>query len=382
MIECVRLGVVGLGGMGGYHASYVGDGEIQGCNLSAVCDPDQKKLKKFENVHTYMDSREMLRSGEVDAVLIATPHYLHTSIGIDALEHGLHVLVEKPISVHKADCKRLLSAHKGQVFAAMFDLRTDPLYVKLKDLIQKGELGKITRVNWILTDWFRTNAYYASSAWRGTWEGEGGGVLINQCPHQLDLLCWFFGMPRRVRAFCGFGACHDIEVEDAVTAVLEYPDGATGVFIAGTGECPGTNRLEIVGDIGRCVVEDGEISMIRNEVSSRAYIRNSPSGFEKPDRWDIRIPVGGRVDGQKAITQNFVDAITEGAELIAPARDGINSVELANAMVYSSMIDDNVELPLDGEKYERMLNDLVAKSCFVKKTMTVETSDFTKSFHG
>ena len=252
-MDKVRLGIIGVGGMGSFHADYMKKGCIEGCELVAVCDIDPDRLTLHQELKRYPEHKALIESGEVDAVLIATPHYAHTWIGIDALNAGLHVLTEKPISVHVADCERLIAAHTAnpkQVFAAMFNQRTCRSYRKIKQLIDTGELGEIQRVNWIITDWFRTEAYYASGSWRATWKGEGGGVLLNQCPHQLDLMQWLFGMPDEVRAFCGIGARHDIEVEDQVTAYLEYANGATGVFVTTTGEAPGTNRLEIAGRPG------------------------------------------------------------------------------------------------------------------------------------
>ncbi|NIA14719.1 MAG: Gfo/Idh/MocA family oxidoreductase, partial [Nitrospiraceae bacterium] len=246
-MDTVRVGIIGVGGMGTSHSRYLRTGEVDRCELTAVCDVDPAKLEPFSDLKTYADSAELIRSGDVDAVIIATPHYGHTTIGIDALEQGLHVLSEKPISVHKADCQRLIDAHEkagGQVFSAMFQLRTNPAYLKIKALIDSGELGAIQRVDWIVTAWYRTESYYASGGWRATWKGEGGGVLLNQCPHNLDLFQWFFGMPSRIRAFCNFGKYHHIETEDEVTAYCEYDDGPTALFLASTGEAPGTDRLE------------------------------------------------------------------------------------------------------------------------------------------
>jgi len=222
----IRLGIIGLGNMGLPHAKSILAGQVPRMRLAAVCDEDPGRFAVDGGVKTFTDSRALIRSGEVDAVLIATPHFSHTIIGIDALQQGLHVLVEKPISVHKSDCERLIAAHRpGQVFAAMFNQRTDPFYHKIRSLIHGGELGEIRRINWIITNWFRTCAYYGSGGWRATWAGEGGGVLLNQCPHNLDLLQWLFGMPARVRAFCRFGQYHDIEVEDDVTLTSNSKTG-------------------------------------------------------------------------------------------------------------------------------------------------------------
>ena len=382
MNDKVRLGIIGVGGMGSSHSRYIRNGDVKRCEITAACDIDKSKLAKFSDLKTFTDSRELIRSGEVDAVLIATPHYAHTTIGIDALQNGLHVLVEKPISVHKADCERLIAAHsdKKLVFQAMFQMRTDPLFRKLKKLIDSGELGEITRINWIATDWFRTEAYYASGDWRATWSGEGGGILLNQCPHNLDQMQWLFGMPSKIRAFCGFGKKHDIEVEDQVSAYLEYPNGATGVFVVTTGEAPGSNRLEIVGELGKIVVEAGRIHFTRNEVPMTEFSRTTPHAFAIPDIWHIDIPTHGNAE-HKIITQNFVDAILDGADRIAPAEEGINSVELANCMIYSSLTDTTVELPLDSAAYEKKLMELCASLRYVKKeAKEIKGEDIAASF--
>ncbi len=383
-MDQVRIGIVGAGGMGMYHARYLQEGKIRRAALTAVADADPARLQAFSGLKAFADYRELLDSGLVDAVLIATPHYAHTTIGIAALERGLHVLVEKPISVHKADCERLIAAHRdpAQVFAVMFMMRTEPHYRKIKQLVESGELGEIRRTSWIITEWFRTDAYYASGSWRATWQGEGGGVLTNQCPHNLDLFQWFCGMPARVRAFCALGKYHDIEVEDEVTAYLEYPNGATGVFVTTTGEAPGSNRLEIAGERGKLVFEEGKLTFVRNEVPTSEFRRTSPEPFSRPDVWRVEIPVtpaqGGR---HEAITQNFVDAILDGAPLIVPAEEGIHSVELANAMLYSSLKGQTVELPLDGRAFEELLQGLIAGSRREKKAGGAGVGDLTKSFH-
>lgn len=388
-ISEVRLGIIGLGNMGSTHVRNIESGSISGVKLAAICDIVPEKLEKFDKKYLrYTDSAKMIRSGDVDAVLIATPHYFHTTIGIDSLSNGIHTLVEKPISVHKADAKKLIAAHtdKNVVFSAMFNQRTDPHYIKLRELIVSGKLGKITRVNWIITDWFRTQAYYDGGGWRATWKGEGGGVLFNQCPHQLDLMQWLFGMPSSVRAYCKLGRDHRIEVEDAVTAYLEYPNGATGVFITTTGEAPGTNRLEIAAENGKVVVENGKIKWTRNEIGQSEFIKTSKASFDRPEVWEIEIPCRGNGPQHIGILQNFVNAIIKGEELIAPAEEGINSVELANCMLYSSMNDEMVKLPLNPAKYAKMLSSLIAKSTTKKnpsksKSSVVEdmSSSFTKA---
>jgi predicted dehydrogenase len=319
----------------------------------------------------------------VDAVIIATPHYQHTTLGIAALQQGLHVMVEKPISAHKADAERLIAAHNKNpklVFAGMFQLRAEPRYLKIQKLIQSGELGSIVRMSWIMTDWFRTEAYYASGGWRATWKGEGGGVLLNQCLHNLDVMQWLLGMPARVRGFCQLGRFHDIEVEDQVTAYLEYTNGATGTFVSSTGEAPGTNRLEIAGTRGKLVLENDKLCFTRNEADMIQFSRSAKLGFVKPEVWNVEIPFQNAANGHAVLMQNFVNAIVNGEALITPGAEGIRSVELANVILYSSLVGQTVELPMDSAAYERRLNELISGSKIEKKVVEVSNEDFAASF--
>lgn len=365
----LRLGVIGLGNMGSVHARRVQAGEVPACRLTAVADRRPALVEALTTqdsaVAGFADGSALIQSGDVDAVLIATPHYSHTALGVEALEAGLHVLVEKPISVHKADCETLLAAHTrapDRVFAAMFQMRVDPAFRTLKALLDAGELGAVQRISWIITNWYRTQSYYDSGGWRATWGGEGGGVLLNQCPHQLDLYQWLFGMPERVRAFCQLGRFHDIEVEDAVTAYLEHPGGATGVFVTTTGEAPGTQRLEIAGECGRLVLEDGRLHFTRTTQSTTEHLRTARGGFEQPGVWHIDIPIEGVNEAHLGILKNFTRACLDGAALCAPAAEGIHSVELANAMLYSSALEQTLALPLDAVAYSAWLEKKRAHS--------------------
>lgn len=364
----VRLGIIGLGNMGITHANNILNNKVPEMTLTAIADRDPKALEKFSEPKHFTDGSAMIQSGDIDAVLIATPHYSHTTLGVEALEAGLHVLVEKPISVHKADCERLIAAYtdKSKIFAAMFNQRTDPAYQKLRQLIKDGELGQIQRVNWIVTDWYRTEFYYRTGDWRATWGGEGGGVLLNQCPHNLDLLQWLFGMPTKLTAHCQFGRFHNIEVEDAVTAMMEFENGATGVFITTTGEAPGTNRLEVACDRGKVLIEDDKLTFIRTEQSVPEHCSSAEDRFAKPATWNIDIPINGKGEQHVGIMKNFANAILKGEELLAPAVEGVHSVELANAMLYSAFEKCPVELPMDGAKYEAILKKKIAESTYVK----------------
>ena len=267
-MSLVKIGVIGIGNMGSVYVQMLDSGQIKGAELTAVCSSNDGRIE-WVKTHTngevkiFKDQEAFFSDPEIDAVLIATPHYSHPELALKAFANGKHVLIEKPAGVYTKDVLEMNEAAKasGKIFGIMFNQRTNPLYQKLRHLIQLGELGEIKRTNWIITDWYRSQSYYDSSKWRATWKGEGGGVLLNQAPHQLDLWQWTTGLiPKRVRAFCHNGKYHDIEVEDDVTAYVEYENGATGVFITSTGEAPGTNRFEIVGDRGKMVIENNTLT--------------------------------------------------------------------------------------------------------------------------
>jgi predicted dehydrogenase len=379
----VRIGIIGMGNMGRYHADYLLQNKVGRCELTAIASSTPSKLEKYKPLPIFESGEKLIKSGMVDAVLIATPHYSHTTLGIAAFKAGLHAMVEKPISVHKADCERLIAAHRQNpklIFGAMFQLRTEPRYKKLKQLIQGGELGSIVRVSWIITDWFRTEAYYSSGGWRATWRGEGGGALLNQCPHQLDLLQWLMGMPSSIRGFCQFGRYHNIEVEDNVTVYMEYPERATGLFVSSTGEAPGSNRLEIAGERGKIIMEQGKMAFTRNEQPMSDFSKSAKTGFARPDIWNVDIPSETGTAQHAVVLQNFVDAILDGTPLIAPGEEGIHSVEFANAALYSTWTDKSVVLPLDSAAYERALQEKIALSRFEKKVVQSSGEDFAKSF--
>ncbi len=382
-MDKVKLALIGAGGMGTYHLDNIA--RLETVQLTAVCDllPEraQAAAEKYGG-RAYTDSQTLLDEHVCEAVLIATPHYAHTTIGIAALQAGHHVLVEKPISVHKADGQRLIAAHRDRrlVFAAVFNQRTDPHFRKIRQMVAGGELGPLLRVHWTMTDWFRSEAYYASSDWRATWKGEGGGVLLNQAMHNLDLWQWIFGMPSRVWGHCRLGGRHRIEVEDEVTAYLEYAGGCTGVFVTSTGEAPGINRLEIVGEGGRLLLENGVLSFTRNAVPAIEFLRSSNSAYDTPPAETITYPIEGHGGQHAEILANFIAAIRERAELIAPAEEGLAAVELANAILYSSLNGRPVDLPLDGRAYERKLKQLIAGSTFTKQTRGGVERDLDQAF--
>lgn len=382
-MDQVRIGIVGIGNMGSSHCRKLIDGEVHNAKLCAVCDVKEErrewsKENLGEDILVFSDIESLIESKSCDALIIATPHYDHPIMGIQTLEAGLHALVEKPIGVYTKAVEELnkVAAKSDKVFTIMYNQRTNPLYQKVKAMIEEGELGQLMRINWVITDWFRTERYFQSGGWRATWEGEGGGVLLNQCPHQIDLLQWFCGMPSKVRAFAKYGQYHDIEVEDDVTAYFEYPNGATGTFITSTGETPGTNRLEITGENGKLVVEKNKLIFHKNEMSMFTYSKTTEESFKKPEVEEIEIEIAGEETKHVGIMQNFVNAILKGEEQLSPGQDGIHGLSLSNAMHMSSWIDDWVTLPIDGDKYRELLNDKIKNSEFKKvtKEVTVDLS--------
>jgi predicted dehydrogenase len=383
LMNKVRIGIIGLGNIGSHHATYLAAGQIPRAELVAVADAESGKLQKYRPLRLFESGEDLIRSGLVDAVVIATPHFQHTTLGMAAMAQGLHLMVEKPISAQKADAERLIAFHNQHpklVFGGMFQLRVEPRYVALRRLIQSGELGRVVRLSWIMTDWFRTEAYYASGGWRATWKGEGGGVLLNQCLHNLDCLQWLLGMPARVRGFCQLGRFHHIEVEDNVSAYLEFGNGATGTFVSSTGEAPGTNRLEIAGARGKVVLEQDKLLFMRNAADMIEFSKTAQLGFAKPETSLEPIPFENAVNPHAMVMRNFVNAILDGEPLIAPGAEGLNSVELANAILYSSLLNATIELPLDSAAYAAKLSQLIAESKLEKKVAKVSTEDFAASF--
>lgn len=363
----VRFAVIGCGGMAQSHMNYFA--EIDGLEFVAVSDVQQDTLDKVTakyDVKGYSDAEALMASGEVDAVLIATPHYFHPDLAIRAFELGLHVLVEKPVAVTAKRAQEINDAHAQHpdlIYACMFNQRTDVRWKMIKHLIESGQVGELKRVNWTITNWYRTQTYYNSGGWRATWKGEGGGVLINQCPHNLDLFQWWVGMPKQVTAHVGLGKYHDIEVEDEVVATMQFENGAIGTFITSTGEAPGINRIEIIGDHGTIIGEDGK-DLVFNEttIPVSEYTKTSSEIFKGPDVNVHTIKPGGDTPQHKGITRNFINAILHGEPLIAPGEDGIHGLELGNAMLMAGLTRQPVDLPMDRAAYAKLIDDLIAKS--------------------
>lgn len=381
----VRIGIIGIGGMGSNHAKMILSGQVPRLRLTAVADVSQSRLDWAkenlpEDIALFSDGRALIDSGKCDAVLIATPHYFHPEYVVYALEHGVHALSEKPAGVYTKQVRAMNEAAEksDKVFAIMFNQRTNCVYRKLHEMIESGELGQLRRVNWIITDWYRTQAYYDAAGWKATWDGEGGGVLLNQCPHQLDLLQWLCGLPVKVRAFCHEAKWHDIEVEDDVTAYMEFGNGATGVFVTTTGDVPGTNRLELTFEKAKIVCEYDRLTYDRLTVNERDFCRTEKNGFAKPQTERITVETDGRNEQHAGVLKAFTARILDGTPLIADGTEGIRALMLSNAMFLSSWLDRTVTLPIDEDLFLAELNK--RRSTSKKKEATGIVFDTTGTY--
>ena len=318
-----------------------------------------------ENVAWFDDATAMLDSGLLEACIIAIPHYDHPRYAIACMQRGIHVMVEKPAGVYTKQIREMnevADQHPEIKFGMMFNQRTNCVYRKMRELVQSGKYGEIRRTNWLITDWYRPQAYYNSGGWRATWSGEGGGVLLNQCPHQLDLWQWICGMPVKVQAHVHFGKWHDIEVEDDVTAYVEYPNGATGVFITSTGDGRGTNRFEIQMDKAKFVVENDTLTMWEFEVDEPTFSKNCEEPFGCLKTTMIAVETDGQNPQHVGVLNAWANAILHEGKLVADGREGINGVILSNAMHLSAFLDKGVAFPLDEELYYNELMKRVATS--------------------
>lgn len=376
----IKIGVIGVGNMGSGHAMMFSDGRCPDFELVAICDKRTDRLEKVKasvdearakagitlgELKTFTDAQEMLDSGLIEAVTVAVPHYDHPKYVIEAIKRGIHVVCEKPAGVYTEAVKemnRVAAEHPDVVFAMMFNQRTNHVYRKMKEIVDSGELGQIKRVNWIITDWYRPQVYYDSGDWRATWSGEGGGVLLNQCPHQLDLWQWICGMPCKVDAKLHYGKWHDIEVEDDVTAYVEYPNGATGVFITSTGDYPGTNRFEILLDGGKLVCEKGKLLLYKNKMKESEFSRIAPGPFADPGSTCEEVVGDGENPQHVGVFNAFAGKLLRGTPLVADGSEGIFGLTISNAMHLSSWLGRPVELPFDEKLFKSELDKRVATS--------------------
>ncbi len=389
-MQNVKLGLLGYGGMGASHGKYLD--EIEGCKVAAVADEAQdardRAAKQHPDATIFPDAFEVIASGDVDAILIAVPHYLHPPLAMAAFERGIHVLTEKPVAVTAKAAQETddayaaaLKKHPKLKYAGMFQQRMRPIWREVKRLIERGEVGELVRASWTITNWFRSQAYYNSGGWRATWAGEGGGVLINQCPHQLDLFQWFVGLPSKVTAIVGLGRHHDIEVEDDVTAILEFANGAAGTWITSTGQSPGINRLEIIGDTGSILVdEEGHLTLFRSDQTVREFSRTTPERFAKMPQDKHIIQPAGKDAAHRGISENFIASILRDEPLVAPAVEGIRGLELGNAMLMSGLKGVTVPIPMDREAFAGMIEELKSTSTFKKTVEAAAPADLAGSF--
>ncbi len=362
-MDKVRLGIIGIGNMGSGHLKNILEGKVPEMEVTAVADRQEgrrawAKENLPESVVIFEEGTDLIAAGVCDGVLIAVPHYQHPELTIDAMNHGLHVMCEKPAGVYTKQVREMNDAAKkcDRVFGMMFNQRTNCIYRKMHELVTSGELGAIKRVNWIVTDWYRTQSYYDSGSWRATWDGEGGGVLLNQCPHNMDLIQWICGMPSKVQAFCHNGKWHDIEVEDDVTAYLEYPNGATGVFVTTTADAPGTNRFEITLEMGKLVCENGKLMLHKLSENERTFCKTAKGGFDIPECTVTEVETDGENEQHVGVLKAFAGRILHGTPLVAEGLEGINGLTLSNAMHLSSWLKREVEIPFDEDLFLEELN--------------------------
>ena len=370
-MEKLRLGIIGIGNMGSSHALNIKEGKCPEIEITAIADTNAERLEWAkeqgygENVSFFTDDFEMLDSGLIDACLIAVPHYDHTTLAIECMKRSIHVMLEKPAGVYAKQVVEMneeAEKHPEVVFGMMFNQRTNCVYRKLKELVSSGEYGEIRRTNWVITTWYRPQNYYNSGGWRATWAGEGGGVLLNQCPHQLDLWQWICGMPVKVQAHLHYGKWHDIEVEDDVTAYVEYSNGATGVFVTSTGDARGTNRFEIQMDKARFIVENDKLIMDEYEMTEQEFSKTTKDIFGVINAETKEVETDGENPQHVGVLNAWADAILHGGKLIAEGKEGINGLTISNAMHLSSFLGKEVTLPLDNELYYEELMKRVATS--------------------
>ena len=377
----VRFGVVGLGNIAQQHISNLRQDKVPSAQLVAVCSRSGDGCVGEFGVLHYGHYRDLIDAGICDAIIVATPTYSHREVGEAVLEAGLHLMMEKPMGLSVAEGEALLAKQGDTTVAAlMLNQRTDPLFLAMRDIVASGDLGDLIRINWTMTNWFRPEVYFQVSDWRATWRGEGGGVLVNQCIHNLDVMQWICGMPKKLRAFCQFGRFHDVEVEDDVTAYLEYENGATGVFVGSTGEAPGVNRFEIIGDAGSLVFDGHQLQRTTNAVSTSAFNQTTKEMFGMPQTSREVVAADRGVNQHALVLQNFVDAINGKAELIAPLKDGLNSLAIANAMLMSTWKGGDIVLPLDAVEYDAELQHKIAHSSLRQKANVEVEIDMSSSY--
>lgn len=379
-----RIAVVGLGPIGSLHVDNLLGGKIKDTKLVAICEQRPVDDPKFNGIKIYKDIDEMLaQKDEFDAVIISTPSFTHYPLAKKSLEAGFHTLVEKPIALCTADAQELMEISKrtGKICAIMLNQRTTPLYARIKELVDNGDVGEIHRVSWTMSNWYRPDIYFTSSPWRGTWKGEAGGVLINQSIHNIDIWAWIFGLPKSLRAWCKYGKYHSIEVEDEVTCVMQLENGATASFITSTGEYPGANRLLIAGDKAFILAENDKLTITRyKDGSITRYTHDTKYVFGSPETEVTEESFADKGLQHVGVVNNFVGAIRGECTLDYESAEGKLSLAMANAMLMSSWLEKEVEFPFSDAEYKKLLDSKIATSKLRENPKTDFIIDFNKSF--
>jgi len=355
-MDPLKLGLVGLGGMGRNHLEKeVALPEVRFVGVADVVASSVDEVSARYGVPGFYGYQQLVDSGACEAVLIATPHPFHAPIALYAIEHGLHVLSEKPIAVTVGEADQMIAAaaRAGVTLGVMFQTRTDPHVRRAHQLLAEGAIGRVYRSVMIANHWYRTQAYYNSGAWRGTWKGEGGGILMNQSPHSLDMFIWLGGKPSRVQSRVDT-RLHRIRVEDTVEAMLDYEEGHTGWLYTTTAEWPGENHYEFTGDRGKLVLQDRSLRLYRMSKSIQEETETGATWGKPEGEWET-VEVESGPTGHSRVVQQFARAIRLGEPLIATGEDGRNSLELANALLLSGYRGKSVALPLDRAEYDQFL---------------------------
>ncbi len=370
MEKKIKLGIIGIGNMGSGHAHNILSGQCPEFQLVAAADINEERLEWAKkdlspDVTYFNDALKMLDSGLIEACMVCVPHYFHPTYAMECMKRGIHVMVEKPAGVYTKQVREMneeAKKHPDVVFGMMFNQRTNCIYRKMRELVQSGKYGAIRRTNWIITNWYRPQAYYDSGNWRATWSGEGGGVLLNQCPHQLDLWQWICGMPVKVQSNMKFGQWHDIEVEDDVTTYVEYANGATGVFVTTTGDAHGTNRFEVQLEKARIIVENDKLSLLEFDVSEPEWTRTNKIPFATMPAHEVEVETDGKNPQHIGVVNAWGGAILRGEPLVAGGEEGIFGLTLSNAMHLSAFLGKPVTLPFDEDLFYEELQKRVAAS--------------------
>jgi len=361
----IRVGVAGVAGMGLMHVFTVP--KIEGCELTAICDVVPESLERAgggaPDAKRFTDFNELCGSGAVDAVVIATPNDMHSDNVGRALDAGLHVYCEKPLGVTVGECRAIAERARAADRRVQigFQHRFQHGYATAKRIVDGGDIGPLRRADLRATDWFRPNNYFALRPWRARWQQAGGGVLMLQAIHQLDSFLWIAGMPSRVTAKAWRGR-PDVEVEDDVSAILEFPNGARGVLTASTLDPGGTNRIELTGDRGAIRAEGERLRTGRWDEATSSMLRERMNPFEAvPVSWENLEPTGDALTFDECVTachRDLVDAIQSGREPLNNADEATKSVEVANAIYLSALVGEPVDLPLDAGRYDAAFKQL------------------------